>query len=118
MEVDDEVEDGIEEMQNKNPNGLNSSEIIAALSLEFLRISEHFYNPISKKPFHLKFGKTKLSTVNSTIRYSDISSRFSFGYGYRWYCWLTKLSILSIWRYCWNSKCTFANDQVIPTEIS
>ncbi|CAF1105309.1 unnamed protein product [Adineta ricciae] len=56
LEVDDEEKDEIEEMHNKNPNGLNSTEIIAALSLEFVRTSEHFYNPISKKPFHLKFG--------------------------------------------------------------
>ncbi|CAF0994520.1 unnamed protein product [Adineta ricciae] len=55
-EVDDEEEDETQDEHNKNPDGLNSSEIIAALSLEFVRTSEHFYNPISKKPFHLKFG--------------------------------------------------------------
>ena len=71
MEVDDEEEDKIQAVRNKNSDGLNSSEIIAALSLEFVQTSEHFYNPISNKPFHLKFGKqNRIHETLSSWEYS------------------------------------------------
>ncbi|CAF3508240.1 unnamed protein product [Rotaria sordida] len=42
--------------QKKNLFELNSTEIIAALSLELLQASEDIHNPITNKPFDLKFG--------------------------------------------------------------
>ncbi|CAF0865982.1 unnamed protein product [Adineta steineri] len=45
-----------EERINRNSLGLNPTEIIAELSLEFLHASEHIHNPVTNKPFHLKLG--------------------------------------------------------------
>jgi hypothetical protein len=95
-ENDDENE------HNKTSFGFNSTEIIAALSLELMRASEHVRNPITNKPFNLKFGKKyKLIYSNpiskTRLLNANFSLRFSFWNGRRWYCWHTKLSILFIW---------------------
>ncbi len=59
---DDEEEE--EEEQIKNPFELNSTEIIASLSLELARVSEHIHNSITNKPFDIKFGKKYNKSIN------------------------------------------------------
>lgn len=55
--MNEEDDEEIEEMHNKNPLGYNSTEIIAALSLELADASRNINNPVTNKPFDLKFGK-------------------------------------------------------------
>ena len=43
--------DDEEKKHNKNPFGYNSTEIIAALSIELMHASKHVHNPITNKPF-------------------------------------------------------------------
>jgi hypothetical protein len=45
------------EESEKNPLGLNPTEIIAYLSFELLRASEHLINPMTRKPFGIKIGQ-------------------------------------------------------------
>jgi hypothetical protein len=43
----------------KNPLGLNQAETVAGLSLELVKSSKRIINPITKKPFRVKFGRKK-----------------------------------------------------------
>jgi len=61
-ENDDDDEE--EEEQIKNPFELNSTEIIAALSLDLVRVSKHIHNPIINKSFDIKFGKKYNKSIN------------------------------------------------------
>ncbi len=87
-----------EKEHNKNPFGFNSTEIIAALSIELMRANEHIHNPITNKPFGIKIGKkyNKLIYLEPILK-TRFSLRFSFGYSRRGSYWYKKLSILSIW---------------------
>jgi hypothetical protein len=63
-EEDENDDDEEEEEQIKNPFELNSTEIIAALSLDLVRVSKHIRNPITNKPFDIKFGKKYNKSIN------------------------------------------------------
>ena len=63
-EEDNDNDEDEQNDHNKNPFGLNSTEIIAALSLELMRASEYIHNPITNKPFDLKFGRNYNKSIN------------------------------------------------------
>jgi hypothetical protein len=64
----EEEEENMDEEVDKNPSGLNQSEIVASLALDLLNVCQNIVNPITNAPFKVKIGKIKLyKTFNEMI---------------------------------------------------
>lgn len=57
IEDENQDNDDNDDEKSKTESESNSTEIIAALSLELLHASKDIYNPMTRRPFGVKFGK-------------------------------------------------------------